>query len=161
MRPFAKCVGARNTASDKVAEAHSEDFDLGDAQLSSSATSYRSESDLDADIAKMHSPKASACFDQLVKTQLAPSLPSGSKIESASTKITPGSAGGPAKVIANGTSIITISVNGQRGTIYATTAFIRGRLIEADVTSSSVGAPVPASVVNPLVAAVAARAAKG
>ena len=36
------CVGARNTESDKVAEAHSEDFALGDAGIHSSASSYRS-----------------------------------------------------------------------------------------------------------------------
>jgi hypothetical protein len=33
-----KCVGARNTDSDKVAEAHSEDFALRDARISSSAS---------------------------------------------------------------------------------------------------------------------------
>jgi hypothetical protein len=40
-------------------------------------------------------------------------------------------------------------------------AFITGPLIEAEVDAENVGTPVPASVVNRLVATVATRAAKG
>src|SRR5215470_3416714 len=54
-----KCVGGRNTDSDRVAEAHSDDFALGDAGISSSAASFRSQSDVDANVAKLHSPKVS------------------------------------------------------------------------------------------------------
>src|SRR5262249_15764562 len=124
-----KCVGARNTDSDKVAEAHSGDFALGDARISSSASSYRSQSDLDADIAMLHSPKLSPCFEQMVKKQLAASLPAGGTIESASIKITPGSAGGPANVVATGTGTIKVQVNGQHVPVYLTVAFITGPLI--------------------------------
>jgi hypothetical protein len=156
-----KCVGARNTDSDKVAEAHSEHFALGDASISSSATSYRSQSDLDADLAKVHSPKLSPCYDQLVNTQLASSLPAGATIESESIKITPGSPGGPTNVVATGTGTIKVRVNGQQVPVYLTVAFITGPLIEAEVDTENVGAPVPASVVNGLVDAVATRAATG
>src|SRR5262249_31137394 len=153
-----KCVGARNTDSDKVAEAHSDDFALGDASISSSASSYRSQSALDTDIAMLHSPKLSPCFEQMVKKQLAASLPAGGTIESASIKITPGSAGGPANVVATGTGTIKVQVNGQHVPVYLTVAFITGPLIEAEVDTENVGTPVPASVVNPLVATVATRA---
>jgi hypothetical protein len=156
-----QCVGARNTDSDKVAEAHSDDFALGDASISSSASSYRSQSDLDSDIAMLHSPKLSPCFEQMMKTQLAASLPAGSTIDSASIKITPGSAGGPANVVATGTGTIKVRVNGQQVPVYLTVAFITGPLIEAEVDTENVGAPMPASVVNPLVATVATRAVKG
>ncbi len=156
-----KCVGGRNTDSDKVAEAHSDDFALGDASISSSATSYRLQSDLDADMAMLHSPKLSPCFEQTTKKQLAASLPAGGTIESASIKITPGSAGGPANVVATGTGTIKVQVNGQQVPVYLTVAFITGPLIEAEVDTENIGTPVPASVVNPLVATVATRAVKG
>ena len=156
-----KCVGARNTDSDKVAEAHSNDFALGDASISSSATSYRSQSDLDADVAVLHSPKLSPCFEQLMKKQLAAALPAGGTVESASVKITPGSAGGPANVVGTGSGTIKVRVSGQQVPVYLTVAFITGPLIEAEVDTENVGTPVPASVLNPLVATVATRAVKG
>lgn len=156
-----KCVGTRNTERDKVAEAHSEDFTLGDASVSSSASNYRSQSDLDVDIAIVNSPKISRCYDQLVRKQLATSLPAGTKIVSESLKITSGSAGAPANVIATGAGTITVSVNGQHVAVYVTVAFITGPLIEAEVDTENVGTPVPASVVQSLVATVANRAAKG
>jgi hypothetical protein len=156
-----KCVGARDTDSDKVAEAHSDDFALGNASISSSATSYRSQSDLDSDEATLHNPKVSPCFEQMTKKQLAASLPAGSVIESTSIKITPGSAGGPANVVATGTGTIKVQADGQQIPVYLTVAFITGPLIEAEIDTENVGAPVPASVVNPLVATVATRAAEG
>jgi hypothetical protein len=155
-----KCVGARNTDSDKVAEAHSHDYELGDATISSSATSYRSQSDIDTDVAILHSPKLSTCYDQLVKNQLAASLPAGATVESESIKITPGSAGGPANVVATGTGTINVSLGGQHVPVYLTVAFITGPLIQAEVDTENVGSPVPAHVVNQMVAAVAARAAQ-
>ena len=45
--------------------------------------------------------------------------------------------------------------------IYVTVAFITGPLIEAEVDTSSLGRPLPASVVKSLVAEVATRAAIG
>jgi hypothetical protein len=156
-----KCVGGRDTDKDAVADVNSDDFALGDATVSSSATSYWSQSDVDADVAIAHSPKLSTCYDQLSKKQLASLMPAGATIESASMKITPGSAGGPANVIATGTGIISVSVNGQHVAVYVTVAFITGPLIEAEVDTENVGAPVPASLVQSLVATVANRAAKG
>jgi hypothetical protein len=158
---FVACVGVRNTESDKVAEAHSDNFAQGNASISSSATSYRSQSDLDADAASLRSPKVSPCFEQMMKKQLAASLPAGATTESASISITPGSAGGPANVIATGTGTIKVKVSGQEVPVYLTIAFILGPLIEAEVDAENAGTPVPASVVNPLVATVATRAAKG
>jgi hypothetical protein len=52
-------------------------------------------------------------------------------------------------------------VNGQQVRVYLTVAFITGPLIEAEVDAENVGTPVPATVVNPLVATVATRAPKG
>ena len=158
---LAACVGARDTDSDQVAEANSDDFGLGNATITSSATSYRSQSDLVTDIATLHSPKLSSCFSQMMKNQLASSLPAGSKVTSASIKVTPGSAGGPANVIATGTGTVQVQVNGQQIPLYLSVAFITGPLIQAEVDADNPGTPVPASVVNRLAATVATRAAKG
>ncbi len=158
---FVKCLGVRNTDADKVAEADSQAFALGDASISSSATSYRSQSDVDADVAALHSPQLSPCEEQLVTKRLATSLPAGATIESASIKITPGSAGGPANVVATGTGAIKVSASGQQVGIYLTVAFITGPLIEAEVETENVGTPVSSSLVESLVAAVASRAAEG
>lgn len=86
---FDVCVGTPNTDSDQVAEAHSDNFAQGLALIASSATSFRSQSDLDAGLTTLHSPKVSPCFAQLIKTQAAASLPASARIESASIKITP------------------------------------------------------------------------
>jgi hypothetical protein len=155
-----KCVGMRNTDSDKIAEANSDDFSLGNATISSSATSYRSPSDLTTDIAILNSPKVSPCFEQMLKKQLAAALP-GAAIESGSLTIRPGSSGGPANVVATGSGSFKISDSGQQVPVYLTVAFITGPLIEAEIDTENVGEPVAASVVNPLVAAIAARTAKG
>jgi hypothetical protein len=158
---FVKCLGVRNTDADKVAEADSQDFALGDASISSWATSYRSQSDLDADVAALHSPKASPCEAQLLKKQVATSLPAGATVESVSIKITPGSAGGPANVVATGAGTIKVSVSGQQVGLYLTVAFITGPLIEAVVETHNIGTPVPPSLVQSVVATVANRAAEG
>jgi hypothetical protein len=170
---MAKCVGGRDTNNDQVAEANSADFALARASISSAANSYRSTSDISSDIAILHSPKVSTCLEQQLVKQLATSLPKGATIESASIKITSGSAGGPANVVATGTGSIKVSTNSQQAAmyktvasttspvIYLTVAFITGPLIEAEVDTTSIGTPLPASLVKSLVADVATRAAKG
>jgi hypothetical protein len=158
---FAKCLGMRNTDADKVAEAHSQDFDRGDASISSSATSYRSQSDVDAEVAAWHSPKYAPCLERVTKTVVATSVPTGGRVESVSVKITLGSAGGPTNVVATAVGAIVVSVSGQLVVSYLTDTFITGPLIEADVITSNVGRPVPASLVKSLAAAVANRAAGG
>jgi hypothetical protein len=153
---FVKCVGVRNTDADTVAEADSADYSLGDASISSSATSYRSQSDVDADTAALLSPKASPCFEKVLKQSLATT---GATVKSVSVKITPGSAGGPANVVATLVAAIKISRAGRQAVLYSTAAFITGPLIEAEVDTFNFGTPVPASLTNPLVATVANRAA--
>jgi len=67
-----RCLGLPNTASDKVAEANSDDFHLGDASVSSSASSYRSQSAVDSNVAALHSSKFSSCLAQQLKQLIAP-----------------------------------------------------------------------------------------
>ena len=159
---FHKCLGVPSSDADQVAEANSDDFDQGDAEISSAAYSFRSQSAVDADVAGLHSAKAAPCLEQeMTKLFASGGLPAGATLESVSFKITPGSAGGPANVVATGAGTFKVSGSGLSVTGYLNVAFITGPLIEADVTSDNIGAPVPTSVMDPLVAAVADRAAQG
>src|ERR1700722_1533290 len=45
-----QCVGGTDTTPDKVAEAHSQDFSMNDATVSSQAVSYKSKDDINADV---------------------------------------------------------------------------------------------------------------
>jgi hypothetical protein len=157
---LAKCVGVRDTTPDQVADAHSDDFTLGNATISSDASSYRSQSDLDADEATLRSPKLSSCFDTLLKKEIASSFPGGSTVDS-SFHVTPGSNGGPANVIATGADTVKVTASGTQATIYVSIAFITGPLVEAEVDAEGISAPLPASVMKPLIAGVATRASKG
>ena len=109
----------------------------------------------------MHNPKFARCYTQLVKKQIVTSLPAGATTASASIKIRLGSEGGPANVVGTETDTVEVSANGKQVPVYVTAAYITGPLIEAEVDTENVGSPVPASVVNALVATVATRAAKG
>jgi hypothetical protein len=158
---LAKCVGVRNTDPDKVADTNSPDFALGDAAISSSASSYLSQSDLDADIALAHSAKLGPCLDRQAKELFAKSLPAGTTVDSVSSKFTAGSGGGPSNVVGSGVTTVKLTAGGQHIVLYLTVAFITGPLIEAEVDTQNVGKPVPASLVKAAVSAVADRAAKG
>jgi hypothetical protein len=156
---FVTCLAVRDTYGDKASEAFSQDFALGDAVVVSNAISYRSQSDVDTDVAALRGPKFAPCIDQLMKNQTAQSQPPGTPIV-ASFKITPGSGGGPANVVGTGTGTIKTGVNGQQVVRYLSFTYITGPLLEAEVDTSNVGAPLPAAEVRSLVAAVATRAAK-
>lgn len=84
-----RCLGVPNSDVDQVAEGHSGDFDQGAAEISSSATSFRSHSVVDADAAALQSSKASPCAEQLVRRTLVGAVPAGRRIESVSFKLTP------------------------------------------------------------------------
>jgi hypothetical protein len=156
-----QCVGGRNTFPDRTGEVDSPDFSLDGASISSNAASYKSQADLDADIALIKSPKASACFEKLVNAQLSDGLDPGESVGPLSLTITPGSAGGPSNVAGTGTGTVTIVDSGQQIPVYLEVAFITGPLIEAEVTIATPSQPMPAAMLASLIGTVATRAAKG
>ena len=154
-----RCVGGKNTNADKVAEVHSDDFALNNSQISSDANTFRSQADLDADVAIIKSPKVSGCYASLLRTELAGSLPSSAKIDSVELKITPGHAGLPSNVVGTGAGRFVITVQAQQVALYVDVAFITGHLIEAEIDFTDVGAPVPQAMQTALINKIAARAA--
>lgn len=156
---LAKCVGGKNTDSDQVASTDSDDYSLGDATISSSASSYKSQSDVDSDVALLKSPKLTACANQVFKKDLASSMPEGSSLGTLSVKFTPGPGAGPANVAGAGSVSVPITASGQQAMVYVDFVFVTGSLMEAEVDAENVGAPVPAAVLQAAVKAVADRAA--
>ncbi|WAX58652.1 hypothetical protein M6B22_07755 [Jatrophihabitans cynanchi] len=154
---FAQCTSHRNTESDKVSEVHSDDYNSGPSQLSSQATSYSSADAIAEDTAAMQSPKATSCYEQLAKTEIPASLPTGMKVDRLTVKISKPAAGDPSNVIAWGDATVVVSQDGKQTTVYTAAAFIVGPLVEAEVDFTNVGSPIPASVRQQLATIVAAR----
>lgn len=156
-----RCTGAPNTDGDKVAEANSSDFALDQATVSSNATSFRSQADVDGDVAMVRGAKFAGCYQSLGKQQLSKGLPAGTVIRSVKASVTPNSVGGPANLVATAAAVISVVADGRPLTIYSDVAFISGPKIEAEVDFENVGSRVPAALRNKLVQAVAARSARG
>jgi hypothetical protein len=154
-----KCVGAKNTDEDQVATTDSDDFVLGDATISSSASSYKSAADLDSDRALLKSPKLTPCFNQVFKKQLMTGMPEDASIGAVSVRFTPGPGAGPANVAGSGAATVPVTANGQQAMVYINFVYLTGPLIEAEVDAENVGAPVPAAMLQTAVNAVAHRAA--
>jgi hypothetical protein len=151
------CVGARDTTADMVAQSNSDDFTMGDAEISSQASSYKSTDDITTDVGILTNPKIDSCYEALAKSQIA----AGPTVDSVTIAVTPGAAGGPSNVVATLTGTITITESGQMQTLYLNSAFITGPLIEAEVDFDSPDAAVPAVLQAQLVALVANRVAAG
>ncbi|MCW2529054.1 MAG: hypothetical protein JWM76_3914 [Pseudonocardiales bacterium] len=157
-----QCAGVtKNTDADKVDSVDSPDFSQNDASVTSSATTYKSQADIDADIAILNNPNISGCYEQLFQAQLAKTLPAGSSVTGVTIKITPGTNGGPANVAAIGQGTITVTASGKPVTIYLAVAFITGPLLEVELDFENPTQPVPATIFSGLVTAVATRASNG
>ena len=154
------CVGGKNTSPDKTASLSSDAFTQSAATITSSAARYRSQAAITADIGLLKSPRISACYKALTTQSLRASLPAGATIASGGLEVVPAPKGGPANVVAVATSKFVVNASGQPVTLYQTTAFITGRLIEAEVDFQGVDTAVPTALQEQLIDVVAGRAAK-
>jgi hypothetical protein len=156
-----ECIGAEDNSADEVDEAHSPDFSSADGSgISSSATSFRSQEAIDADVAMLTDPAAPGCYaDQLSVVLEDSGLPAGTTVGEPRVEFTAGNGDGPSNVVATVTGSIPVTVNGQRISFYFDVAFITGRLTEATVEFFGIGAPVAADLQETLVATVADRVA--
>lgn len=154
-----RCVGARDTDSDKTGEAHSPNFYDRNASVSSEAERYRSDRDLAIDEAVLRSPRTIPCYRKL-STPARLGLPNGSKITSISFHFSGHLRGQPTNVIGGLQAVISAVVSGQKAVLYEDAAFVIGRRIEAEVDFSNVGTRVPTAFRAALTATVAARAAR-
>ncbi len=158
---FAQCVGAPNTSGDVVAVGYSADFANGTSVVASTATSFKSSADVQADTSALTNAKASGCFVQVVKARLAAALPKGATVKSVTLKITPGPAGGPANVVATASGTVAFTAAGHSLTLKDDIVFLTAPRIEAHIDFYSTGSPISAAVKAAVVTKVAARVANG
>jgi hypothetical protein len=158
---LASCLGVPDSGSKRDAQVSSDDFALGDATISSQATSISSQAIIDQDAKGITGPKATPCIKQLLADSSSGQLPAGAKIDRVDITVTPGSGGLGSNVIATASGAIVITVSGQQVSAYVNVAFIAGKLVEAEVDAESVGAPIDQTVMSKAVTAVAKRVAAG
>ncbi len=158
---FAQCVGAPNTTGDVVAVAYSPNFVSGTSVITSTATSYKSPADVQANTTALTSSKASACFVQVVKARLAAALPKGASVKSVTLKITPGPGGGPANVVATAAGTIAFTASGHSLTLNDDIVFLAAPRVEIHIDFYHSGAAVSAAVKAAVINKVSARLSNG
>jgi hypothetical protein len=154
-----KCVGTKSVYRDIVARASSDDYTLGNAIISTTATSFKSQSALDSDIGLLKSPKFIPCFTQSLKKEIVTLLPQDASLGAVSVKLIPGPGAGPANVVGSVSVTASLTVGGQPVTVYVSNTFVTGPLMEVMISTENAGSPVPAAVLQSAVKAVADRAA--
>lgn len=153
------CAGP-DTSPDMVGDKGSPDFWHRDATISSEATKFRSENDVDTDVASLLDPKNRHCDAAGIGRDFLADAPKGSKLLSATSTVTPRSAGQPANLIATEKSVVRIQSPDELDTIYIDDAYIRGPRLEVFLDFVNFDAPVSPSLRAAVIAKVAARAAK-
>lgn len=158
---FDKCLGTKDTDSDKVATADSDDFTLDNGSISSNASSYRSASDVSSDKSALLSSKAADCFQSTLEGEIVATLPKGAQYNDFGFKLTPGGpAGSPKNVVTYGALHMSVAAAGQTVDLYLNVAFIVGRNIEAEIDFENIGGPLDAIIQSGAIKAVADRVAK-
>ncbi len=156
---FAACAGVPDSAPHQVAEVHSADFAKSNASISSQATSFASQSDVDSDVSALTGSKAQSCFKSLLTAQVKSGLPAGTTVGDLQVAVTPGPRGGPANLVAFATAKVTVTRGGTSTPVYVDAAFLKGPQIEAEVDFQNVGAEFDSTIGQALVEKVAARVA--
>lgn len=154
------CVGGKNTAPDRIAKVE-KDYTQATNEADSNVQQMRSQSDVDADVAILHSPKINTCYEQAVRKQAAAALPSGATLKAATFSMLPGTNGGPSNLAAIGHGKLTLAEAGQTLDLFVDIAFITGPKLEAEVDFTGVGAQLPTTLEQHVITAVAGRAAHG
>jgi len=156
---FAACVGAVG-GSGAINGVDGPDFDNGLAEISSSATQYASQQDVDMDVEILTSPRAESCLNSALHDMLEKSIPANAEIGAVAIAISSGPGGGPANVAAMANGTITLSEAGQSVQLFIDIAFITGPRVEADVDFFNIGTPVDPALRQQLISVVAGRAAR-
>lgn len=134
---------------------------MGAIEVYSSATSFRSQEAVDADVPAVSSPKYETCFEEGTREVARRDLSPETEISMLTVEVTPGSAGGPPNVVGTVTSVTTLSAADQQRTLYLESVLISGPRLEAEVGFFSPGSPVAAPLRTELVEKAATRIAQG
>lgn len=157
---IAKCLGVRDSYPNRLAELDSAIFSMGQAKISSSVSSFRTEEDVASDVAGRTGPRALPCLEETFKELVAktsrPEAPTGDP----NLKYTTGSGDGPSNVIGRVEASFSVTSEGRRDTVYIDTVFVTGKRLEGSVTFTTAGSRIPAALRSDLVGKVAARMAQ-
>lgn len=158
---LANCLGVDKSSlgPGKVASVDSDDYEQGNAQISSTASAYASQDSIDKREAILTNPKAEQCLSQAFKDELTKSLPASAQAGAMPVTIDAQPSGLPSSVKAVATAKTSVTASGQTLSLELRFAFISGDLLTASVGYVTVGAPVDESAWTAAVSAVAGRAA--
>lgn len=158
---LATCTGQPGAPeSHKVAKAQSDDFQSGDLTVSSSFDSFRSQSDVDAAVAQITSPKINTCLNAAFKNSLAKSLGAGTTVTSATVTLTPGSSGGPSNVVGTAKGAVRFTINGKQNVVHLGVAFVTGPQLAGTLTYVGLNTGLDDTTAGKALALVAQRAQK-
>jgi hypothetical protein len=152
--------GAKMNAANKIETVDSDDFTQKDDTISSTATSYKTQTEVENRLAVILSPKADSCFSQAFKNQLSTTLPADATIGDVSFHITSGSSGGADNIVGSAAGSVTLTEQGQTTTLYLNDSFIKGPLLGVTVQFTGIGQPIDVAVQKQVIEKVAARAEK-
>jgi hypothetical protein len=154
-REVIACLGSNiQPNAGRIQQVHSDDYDQGQSEITSDASSWQTAQNVQDQIGLITSPKADACFKQALEKQLA-SAP-GLQV---TVDIQPGAGGLPSDVVARLHAVVTYTDNGKLARLYFDTAFIAKGTVTAEVDFLGVGDQIPLGVSSGMVEAVAHRVA--
>lgn len=162
MRTLARCLGARDTSQDIAAVSGVMSFvDAGGDAIGAFAASYRSQRDVDDDVALLRDDRAPACFAQVLdESPGGTPAPGGPSVGAGDFTLVAGSGGGPPNVadVGVGTYPVT-TADGQHITVHVQFVLITGRMVEAQLFFLSTGQPLADALRTTVIATVAQRVA--
>ncbi|HEX3538929.1 MAG TPA: hypothetical protein VHT75_00675 [Acidimicrobiales bacterium] len=154
--PFSRCIGEMDASADRLARADNS-FATGAAVLTSTASTFASAADVQADTSAITSAKAPDCLTSVVRAQWSGVLPKGAALKSVSETVTPGAGGGPAAVVATVVGAIVFAASGRTLTVNSEVVYLAAGKLEAQVVFTNAAGPVSAALVTDVVEKVAAR----
>jgi hypothetical protein len=156
---LAACIGIPDSSPQQVAVADSEDFDKDNSTISSSATSYKSQTAITSDTRGIVNPKAPDCFARALQSGMATQLPNGATTSDFKVTLVPGANGGPSAVVGMIHASFVVHTSGVAVPFYIDSALIAGKLVEAEVDFFGFQTPIAASIQRTAIDAVARRVA--
>jgi hypothetical protein len=156
-----QCLGLHlDPNAGRLAHVNSDDFVKNDSRIGSSAESWRSETDVQAQIAIITNPRAGHCYAQVLRNQLPSNLPANVTLDTLQVTLTPGHAGFPDDVVATGHGKIVLSSGGQSASLYLDAAFIAHGTVTGQVQFLGLGEQILPTLSSQLVQTVADRIAR-
>jgi len=156
---LAACMGIPDSSPKQVAIADSDEFSNGESRISSTATSFSTQSVITSDKQGILGPKATACFQQGLQSTVTSDLPAGTSVSNFTISIAPGPNGGPSDVVAVVHASVVVHSSAVAVPVYIDVALIAGKLVEADVDFFGFETRIDTSIERTAIDAVANRVA--